>query len=150
MLTRRALRVARLRGWLPSTFKGWALVIVALAYIASIIGNSIINGAGDGVVLGVNVALIVLDARAWASLGGLVTWSRLGTWARIGLVLLLCTGWIVPGIVLWRLAVRAHRAQVAAWQAEQAARPARIAALERDLGMTSLDRPQPPQPQEGK
>lgn len=116
----------------PTGLMGWALVACGVAYVlALVLAFAGATGAGADVVIGVNVGLVVLAWRNYWTLAGLVSWRRLGTWARIGLALVYLLGWVTPGIVLVRLAILAHRAH----QAELEAMPERIAELERDLGI---------------
>jgi hypothetical protein len=138
MLTRRTLALARLRGLLPRTARGWALSALAVLYAAAVLVAFFSADVGAGVVLAVNAgALIVVSpfgVRGFLTLAGRLRWHQYGPWARVGLACLYLAGWLVPPVWLWLTASDAMRAR----RAEVAARPARIAEMERALG---LDRP---------
>ena len=78
---------------------------------------------GASIVLAVSVALLLLDARAF------VTLALPGDVGRIGMVLLLCAGWITPPLVLRPLITAANRQRLAML----AQRPAPIVQLEREV-----------------
>lgn len=139
MLTRRALFVLRLRGFVPSTVRGWALAVLWVVFVASVAALAVAPSAvGEWVALGVNVGVLALDPAAFWMLGGILPpWRRLGTAGRVGVVVLFMLAWPVPLVRLIQLT----RAANVERQHRIADAPAHIRQLERDLGM---NRPQEP------
>jgi hypothetical protein len=128
MLTRRALAILRLRGYWPTSVRGYLLLALCGAYVASLV---LWLGPPEWVwgLLLVNVALMLYDWHAYATLGGLV---RRWNGGRIALLVLLAlVQFVMPGIVLVRLVGQA----LAARQREIAAHGEHIRQLEHDLGM---------------
>jgi hypothetical protein len=141
MLTKRALYVARMRGYVPSGWRGWLLVPTVPAYLASIVAGFVVAGdAGASVsaalIVAVTAACLALDWRGFLTLGGHITWRRPG-WRWL-FVLAYLALFIAPAVVLWQQVRAANQARRAAI----AARPQQIAQLERSLG---LDGPPPPE-----
>jgi hypothetical protein len=128
MITKRALYLARMRGYVPRTWRGWALVACGALYLVALVASLSSQDTGATIVLVVNGALAVTNWRAYTSW---THWRQRGTWARVGIVTLYLLGWVVPVIVFWT-AARDARISV---RAEIAQRTARIAALERELGL---------------
>lgn len=140
MLTRRALALARLRGWAPTTPRGWALFALAALYAAAVLVAAVWSAdVGAGLVFATNAGCLGLGGRDFLTLAGRLHWRRYGPWARVGLVCCYLAGWVMSPAWLGLVADDALRTR----RAEMAARPARIAALERELGLAHPPDPPP-------
>jgi hypothetical protein len=136
MLTKRAWWLAVRTGYVPSGWRGWLLALTVPAYVVSLFAGFVVAGdAGASVsaalIVAVTAACLALDARAFLTLGGRVTWSHLTFWRLVLALVAFLLLFVAPGIVLWqqvRRANQARRAAIAAW-------PQQIAQLERDLGL---------------
>lgn len=132
MLTRRALAISRMRGWVPSTWRGWALVALIVAWLAGFIASQLTNGSAlsGWLLIGSTVGCLAVDARAFVTLGGRLHWRRMPMWARIGLAVLY-VGCLMPAVY----AVTSARDGRRAYRQGITARAQRIAQLERELGL---------------
>jgi hypothetical protein len=128
MLTKRAWWLAVRAGYVPHTWRGWLLVACAALYVVALVASFANQDTGASLVLVVNVALAL---TSWPAYTSWAHWGQRGGWARVGIVLLFCLGWVVPAIVFWTAARDARVAR----RVEAAERTARIAALERELGL---------------
>jgi hypothetical protein len=130
MLTRRALFMAQLRGWLPATWRGWAQIVLWLAYLVAALAALVYAQPPWGLLV-VNVAVMALWWRSYWTWSGRLHWRAMGTWARVGVAVAYLLLAVTPAIVLLD-------ASHASWHARQQAirqRPEQIWRLERELRM---------------
>jgi hypothetical protein len=125
---------ARARNLVAVTSRDWVLLALAGLYVVSVLAALLGDGDLDlaaPCLVGVNVGLVVLDWPGLVTLGSRVSWRQLGTFARVGVGLVLAALLIAPVLYLDTALSRAWER----WQVELAARAEEIARLEHELGL---------------